>query len=229
MTSARIDTDAYHAELYNNHELFEPGTWLAKPDANVLKIGNNLLGLTGIRILDLGAGVGRNAIPLAKLLRERGVSIDCVDVLDTAIAKLTQYSAKYRVADNITPVLGDVSTYSILPEQFDFILAESVLEHCADMRAVITRIQCGTKKDGFNCLSITTDLEEVDILTDKKLSSSVLTNLSSAECELMLREIYCEWSIQKLDFSPYQEIQQQQGASILRTAKFCFLIASRRL
>jgi tellurite methyltransferase len=149
MPTQPIDTTIYHHELYSNHELFESGTWLATPDANVLSIGNDLLGLAEMRILDLGAGVGRNAIPLAKLLKDRGVLIDCVDVLNTAIVKLAQYAVKYGVVDSINPVLADVSTYLVLPEQFDFILAESVLEHCTDMRAIIKRVQQGTKKGGL--------------------------------------------------------------------------------
>jgi 2-polyprenyl-3-methyl-5-hydroxy-6-metoxy-1,4-benzoquinol methylase len=229
MSSAQAYTDEYHREFYKVNSLFEPGSWLEKPDANIIEIGNSFLGQAPIRVLDLGAGVGRNAIPLAKLLKDQKISIDCVDILDIAIDKLTLNAHTFGVTQSINPILADVSTYSIPTEQFDLILAESVVEHCLDMQAVLLSIQTGTKIGGFNCLSITTDLEETDISTGAKLEPSIQTNLSAIDCEALIRHLYSNWKVKKLTFSPYEEIQTRQEVAILRKAKFLFLVAERRL
>src|SRR5258706_621269 len=102
----------YHEELYSNHELFEPGTWLFKPAAYALKSFELIPERKNIRALDLGGGVGRHSIPLAKRFGSTA-EIVCVDLLDSAIARLVANTKDQGVGDNITGIVSDVETFDL--------------------------------------------------------------------------------------------------------------------
>ena len=72
-----------HTAAYENLTLYAPGSWLSKP----VKALEALLPLyesrAGLRVLDLGSGVGRNAIACARRLP--GSAVECVDILPLAI------------------------------------------------------------------------------------------------------------------------------------------------
>ena len=65
-----------HTAAYESLELYAPGSWLSKP----VRALESLLPLyensRGLRCLDLGSGVGRNAIACARRLPESRV--ECV-------------------------------------------------------------------------------------------------------------------------------------------------------
>lgn len=55
MTASRQETIRYHREFFASHELYENGTWLAKPDHEVLDLVPILKSKSNLEILDLGA------------------------------------------------------------------------------------------------------------------------------------------------------------------------------
>ena len=91
---------ASHTEAYTNHELYTPGSWLAKPVKTVLELLPLFDGYTTFRGLDLGCGVGRNCIAAAQYLNHIPCQVDCVDILELAIEKLREN------AENDAPVLS---------------------------------------------------------------------------------------------------------------------------
>lgn len=52
-----------HIKTYTENKLYSAGGWLSKPIRTVLDIIPLFEGYEELRILDLGAGVGRNCIP----------------------------------------------------------------------------------------------------------------------------------------------------------------------
>ena len=76
-----------HTQAYANHSLFSPGSWLAKPVKTVLELLPLFEGYTQFAALDLGSGVGRNCIPVAQHFSGIPCRVDCVDILELAVAK----------------------------------------------------------------------------------------------------------------------------------------------
>jgi len=186
MSAAQEESDRYHREYYSSHQLFEPGTWIEKPNSALLEIGDLLRDRPEVTILDLGSGVGRNAIPMAQILSNTVATIDCVDIVDIAIDKLKEAATYYKVAHIIKPFVANVAEFSVAAATYDLVMAMSVLEHAAgpdQFRPIMERVQTGTKVDGFNCLSITTNLRETHCESGESLTPLIANPISSEACE----------------------------------------------
>ena len=72
-----------HIAAYERLELYAPGSWLSKPVKALEPLLELYENREGLRVLDLGSGVGRNAIACAKKLPDSVV--ECVDILPVAI------------------------------------------------------------------------------------------------------------------------------------------------
>jgi 2-polyprenyl-3-methyl-5-hydroxy-6-metoxy-1,4-benzoquinol methylase len=230
MNASQEESDRYHREYYCAHELFQPGTWIEKPNSALMAIGEKLTGRQKVTVLDLGSGVGRNAIPCAQLLSRTTTTIDCVDILDVAIEKLKDNASRYQVAHIINPILGSVAEFFISPAKYDLVMAMSVLEHAVQsdqFEAMIKRIQAGTKVEGFNCLSIATNLSEKECATGKSITPYINTAISSQGCEALLRDLYQDWEIQKLDFSNFSQRLQREQQVVDWSADYCLFVAKR--
>src|SRR5690625_2755781 len=92
-----------------------------------------------IRVLDLGSGVGRNSIPIAKEISHNNGKVVCVDMLSSAIDKLRQYSKEYEVENEIKLEKADIGNYQIKSNEYDYIVAVSSIEHVAseDRKSVV--------------------------------------------------------------------------------------------
>lgn len=53
------------------------------------------------------------------------------------------------------------------------------------------------------------------------------TAISSDECEALLRDSYCQWEIQKLDFSRFSQRLLRGTQQIGWSANYCLLVARR--
>jgi 2-polyprenyl-3-methyl-5-hydroxy-6-metoxy-1,4-benzoquinol methylase len=112
MTGSKKATRDYHQNLYSQHELFENGSWLEKNDELLLDIvKKNFANKDGVRILDIGSGVGRNAIPIAQVIAPNNGLVTCIDFLDIAIEKLKTNAKKYGVAGVIEAINQDLEDY----------------------------------------------------------------------------------------------------------------------
>ena len=86
---SRTKEMSYHHHFYEEHELFQPGSWLSKPAPGVID-QLEYVSEDAPQVLDLGCGVGRNAIPIAQYIKNGGGHITGVDLLPVAIEKLKE-------------------------------------------------------------------------------------------------------------------------------------------
>ena len=216
MNKAQRATQEYHKEFFKTAKLFEKGTWIAESEPDLLKIVEECFGKKkNVRILDLGCGVGRNAIPIAKIIGPNGGKVTCVDVLDIAIEKLRENSEKYGVSNHIESEVAEVEKFPIKIDYFDLILSFSVLEHGVSSEEsffkVIRNIKDGTKKGGLNYLGITTNLEELDAKTLEKLPKDIVYDASFEKAKSDLENIYRDWEVLSTEKSFYREEYVKNG------------------
>lgn len=160
------------------------------------------------KVLDIGCGVGRNAIAVARELKLNGVIVDCYDVLDSAIAMLHEYAEKFGVRENIAGQCVDMDAIKIEPAYYDAILAVSVLEHSSSIEGVerlLSEIVSGTRKGGANRLTISTDRRVTACDTGEPIDTRVETPMTSEQVSEMLQRFYKGWHIDRLSLVPYKE------------------------
>ncbi|MBY0358617.1 MAG: class I SAM-dependent methyltransferase [Candidatus Obscuribacterales bacterium] len=215
---ARQETIKYHEEYYGKHALFEKGCWLEKPDQITLELADRLLSQQEISVLDLGCGVGRNAIPLAKKLSGCQVCVTGVDFLQIAVDKLLSNAETNQVAQIVKGVQSDFESFVIEEKTYDLILAISVLEHSSSYEAILAildKIIAGTKNGGFNRLEFTTNRNVKDNKTGETIETYVETPLQSETLISMLKDKYHSWKIEHLELTPYEEVFVRDGREIL--------------
>jgi len=213
---ARDETIRYHESYYSSHKLFEEG-WLQKPDEEVHRLVSFLSGRSNINVLDIGCGVGRNAIPIAKELKLNGVRVDCYDVLDSAIELLHGYAEQFDVAGSIFGKCIDMDSIEIEPESYDAILSVSVLEHSSSIAGVerlLRQIVNGTKPGGANRLTISTDRYVTACDTGEVIDTRVETPMSKEQVTEMLRNYYDGWLVDRLSLVPYKEDLEYGGRMV---------------
>ncbi|TXK85758.1 bifunctional 2-polyprenyl-6-hydroxyphenol methylase/3-demethylubiquinol 3-O-methyltransferase UbiG [Paenibacillus sp. N3.4] len=227
----RQEEKKYHEHCYDNYKLFEEGSWLHKPVKTVLDLMTYFDGRENVTVLDLGSGVGRNSIPIAKKIKERNGKVYCVDLLDSALSKLHRYSQELGVADVIVTEELDIGEYVIKPNYFDYIVAVSSLEHVQSesiLVEVITNMARGTKDKGLNCIIINTNVEEIDIESNEKIEPLLEIDMSTEHCMSILNRIYAGWSevtvlVKQLKF----EIVRNERPTLLKSD--CVSFAVRKL
>ncbi len=112
LQTIRHEEKKYHDSCYDNYKLFEPGTWLHRPVRTVLDLLSQFEDYERLDVLDLGSGIGRNSIPIAEFMKDgRGGQVVCVDFLESALGKLSEYAEQYEVSAFIEPVLSDIDHY----------------------------------------------------------------------------------------------------------------------
>ncbi|MCI1943996.1 class I SAM-dependent methyltransferase [Clostridium luticellarii] len=183
-----------HKVTYENHELYDKGSWLSRPLKTVMDILPYFKKYDReIRILDLGCGVGRNAIAAARSIRCR---IDCVDLLPAALKHLKSNARYYQVSSKINPILSSVDSYQIEKEKYDCILAISVLEHLGSRDTLLLKlhqIREGLTQGGVFILTMNTDIIEVTsdgVQVDPMFEINLKTEEAAKCCENMFHSGY---------------------------------------
>ncbi|MFA6208829.1 MAG: class I SAM-dependent methyltransferase [Candidatus Obscuribacterales bacterium] len=219
---AREETLQYHKAYYSRFKLFEKDSWLENPDQPLMRLLDYLDGQ--IKILDLGCGVGRNAIPMAQALQEskKNATITCVDVLAESIDLLKEYATTYKVEEIIDPVLSDNDQFVIEPNTYDLIAGISTLEHCQGKNKVaqlMAAIAKGTKSGGFVRIEMTTNRRVIDTTTNLPVPTFVETPLDGEEVQEMLqaKDTFAGWNIISLTIDPYEEELAKED----RTVHWC--------
>ena len=185
-----------HTAAYESLTLYAPGSWLSKP----VKALEALLPLyadrEGLRVLDLGSGVGRNAIACALALK--GAQVTCVDILPMAIEKLMENAETFGVDRQIQGIAAPVDGYPVDQEGFDLILAGSVLEHL-DSRASTLRtlgsICRGIRPGGAVMIVMNTGVQEWDVRTGEKLDPQFEVNLPPEEARSLFDQTFRSWEV----------------------------------
>jgi tellurite methyltransferase len=116
----------------------------------VLELVNSLP--PGSRVLDLGCGAGRNALPLARA----GMEVTAVDVSSAACGRLVQLAE--RAGLRLQVLAQDISRFAFLGS-YDVVIAHGVL-HLLEPKAqkvVIERMRAHTNFGGANVIAVFTD------------------------------------------------------------------------
>lgn len=209
----------YHDECYENNIVFKPGSWLHKPVKTIIHLMSNFDDKPEVTVLDLGSGVGRNSIPIAEMLKQKKGKVICVDLLESAISKLVEYSSHYDVKDKICPVLSDISNYSIPIESFDLIFSISAIEHLKseiEFDNILGSMIGGTKDRGINCIIISTNVRKT-LIDSGELVEPMYELLFDTEYLIRKFEsVYSGWEVLKHTVKPY-------GVEISRDEEKIFL------
>lgn len=188
-----------HIEVYSTAKLFESGSWLQKPVKTVTDLFGHFNDYEKINVLDLGCGVGRNCIPIAKEFKNK-CTVDCVDILDFAIEELNKNSVEYGVESEINGIVSSIDDFSIKSDYYDLIIAVSALEHIDSVESFknkLNEIGNGTRKNGIVCLIINSEVTEINKENGEELIPQFEVNLKTAELIDLLKETFDGWEIIK--------------------------------
>lgn len=189
-----------HTSAYTRHQLFASGSWLAKPVKTVMDLLPLFAGCSAFRALDLGCGIGRNSIPVARAFSAVPCRVDCVDILPLAIEKLEENARQYGVSDAIRGTVSSIDSYPIPADAYDLILAVSALEH-ADSKVSFVRklvqIRDGIRTGGIICLIVNTGVRERDQATGRELPPQFEVNLQTGEMQGIIERIFAGWQTVK--------------------------------
>ena len=189
-----------HTQAYSNHSLFSPGSWLAKPVMTVMDLLPLFEGYTDFRVLDLGSGVGRNCIPVAQHFSGIPCRVDCVDILELAVAKLNDNAQQYGVADHIQGIVSAIDDYEITADSYDLIMVISALEHIASESAFekkLAEIRDGLRHGGIACLIVNSGVIEHDKATGQELLPQFEVNLPTSQMQDFLEKTFAGWQVIK--------------------------------
>lgn len=216
-----------HEKAYGTNGLYQPGSWLAKPVKTVLELLPLLAGRENFRALDLGCGVGRNAIPVAKALGQ----VDCVDILPGAIKKLEENAAEYGLTGAIRGFVAGIDEFPVEPGGYDLILAVSALEHMdseASLRKKLEEIRAGLRPGAIFCLVMNTAVRERDKDTGEELAPQFEINLPTAQLQAALTHIFTGWEVLKTTVVHQKyDIPRETAVSFLETDVVSFAVQKK--
>ena len=185
-----------HTAAYESLTLYAPGSWLSKPIRALEALLPLYAESEGLRVLDLGSGVGRNAIACARALKNAQVT--CVDILPMAIEKLLENAESFGVSGQIVGISAPVDGFFIEPEGFDLILAGSVLEHLDSKSSTLKTldaIQRGIRPGGGVMIVMNTGVREWDAETGETLDPQFEVNLPPQKVRGLLADTFRGWEV----------------------------------
>ena len=217
-----------HTQAYTSHSLFSPGSWLAKPVKTVMDLLPLFEGYTNFRALDLGSGVGRNCIPMAQRFSGIPCRVDCVDILEFAIAKLNENALQYGVADCVQGIVSSIDDYEIDADSYDLILAVSALEHIASKSAFekkLAEIRDGLRHGGIACLIVNSGVIEHDKATGQELLPQFEVNLPTSQMQNLLENTFAGWQVIKHTIVHQKyDIPRENGIADLETDVITYVV-----
>jgi len=96
-----------------------------------------------------------------------------------------------------------------------------------DVHFVLEQMKSGTRLNGYNYISVSTDISEVEIDSNKKLPVDIELPFTITEAESMLLETYENWRILKLKKKPYKEIYTRDNKKVLWRTTFLSLVVQK--
>ncbi|CAM4024757.1 class I SAM-dependent methyltransferase [Alkalicoccus chagannorensis] len=201
----RKEEKQYHEFCYDKYDLYEEGSWLKKPAPVIEDHLAFICKREKPQILDLGAGVGRNSIPMAKAAKDAGGRVQAVDFLASAMEKLRGYREDYNVADVLECVESDIADVDMPENGYDLIVAISSIEHVDNLQTfekILDRMRLGTKPGGRVIIIANSDIEEYDWHTREKREPLLEVHLSTKNLHEQLMKAFDGWNIQREDVKP---------------------------
>jgi len=150
--------------------------------------------------LDLGSGVGRNSIAIAKQFQGIPCRVDCVDILELAIEKLMENAKRFGVEECIHGIVSPIEEFEIVPDTYDLILAVSALEHIDSKESFVKKLEEmreGIKPHGVVCLVVNSEVREKNKETGEELFPQFEVNLPTEELQKLLQKTFMGWEVLK--------------------------------
>lgn len=128
------------------------------------------LSLKGKRVVDMGCGSG----VLARLLRDRGATVDALDISSLALKKL-----KEEDIHNINPIQDCLPTTKLKDDTYDLVICTEVVGYLntLECRLLMSELSRVMKPDGYLCFSTA-----LDVYTDDPIDH--LSLLAETEFEI---------------------------------------------
>ncbi|OAB42095.1 class I SAM-dependent methyltransferase [Paenibacillus antarcticus] len=230
VASIRSEEKKYHDFCYDNYNLFEPGSWLHRPVKTVIDLLEDYKDQEYLCVLDLGAGIGRNSIPIAESLKNGNGKVVCVDLLESAIDKLRFYSQKCGVEQLIETRLSDIEQFNIEHEEYDVIIAVSALEHVNSERALERKLRemtVGTKSNGSNCIIIGSNIKETNLENGQELDPMFEVNMSTERMLELLDHQYIGWEV-KNRFVKQLEYEIDRNGQPVKLTTDCITFVAKK-
>lgn len=231
VANIRAAEKKYHDFCYDNYSLFEPGSWLHKPVKTVINLLEGYKNKEYVSVLDLGSGIGRNSIPIAESMKNRNGKVICVDLLESALEKLLDYSKNFGVEQFIVPKLSDIEHFIIDQEEYDIIVAVSALEHVSSesvLERKLTEMSLGTKPDGANCIIIGSNIKEINLESGLELDPMFEVNITTERMLELLDYCYASWEVEKRFVKPLEYEIERNGQLVKLTTDCITYIAKKR-
>ena len=235
----RTEEKIYHDYCYEHYQLFEEGSWLHKPVRTVLDGLEQFVDYEALHVLDLGAGIGRNSIPIAQFMQRQYVKeghqpigyVDCVDLLPSAIDQLEMNSKKYGVEELIRGHLSDIEGFSIAPLTYDYIVSVSALEHVRSVQHLeskLTEMVAGTKENGVNCIIISSNIRELLVEENIEIDPMFELNLTTEHMLELLDSHYEGWEVERRLVKSLQYSIQRQDKPV-QLSSDCITYVAKKL
>ena len=218
-----------HTAAYESLELYAPGSWLSKPVRALEALLPLYEDRVGLRVLDLGCGVGRNAVACAKRLPES--MVECVDILPVAIEKLMENAEKLGVSRNIRGITAPVDSFAVEHNGYDLSLAASVLEHLDSEDSAACKmhqIAKGIRPGGAVLIVMNTGVREWDTATGERLEAQFEVNLPSQQVREWLKAYFRGWEI-LWDTLVHQEYDVPRGDRRVTISSEVVTFTARRI
>ncbi|MEM1009333.1 MAG: methyltransferase domain-containing protein [Myxococcota bacterium] len=103
----------------------------------------------GIRILDIGSGLGGPAFLFARLYDAKVVGVD----LSTEMVEIAQERLQQRAESRVTFVAGDIAEVPLELSSFDWVWSRDCFLHIPDKRGVLARSLALLKPGGSLCVT----------------------------------------------------------------------------
>lgn len=221
-----------HIKAYTKSPPYEGTGWLSRPVRTVLEMLPLFEGAESLRVLDLGAGVGRNCLPFAVKYRDIPCRIDCVDILELASRLLEENAKKYGVGSQIRAVTSPIEDFLIRTNEYDLIMAVSALEHVESRKvfwAKVREIREGIREGGAVCLVVNSNVTEADKATGEALPPQFEVNLRTDELRAGLDALFSGWRVLKYAVSRQKyHIPSSDRVSALTSDVVTFAAARER-
>lgn len=216
-----------HIKMYESGTLYEDGSWLNKPIKTVLDQFPYFDGHRQLHVLDLGCGIGRNCIAIARYFHHIPCVIDCVDILEIAIEKLRENADKYSISENICGIVKEIEDFQIPENHYDWIIAVSSLEHVDCKDTFIRKLQeigKGVRENGIACLVMNSNVMEFEKESGNPLPPQFEVNLPTDEVQMLLQTVFSEWEVLKsIVKKQYYEIPRETCTAELHTDVVTFV------
>ncbi|MBQ7863169.1 MAG: class I SAM-dependent methyltransferase [Lachnospiraceae bacterium] len=220
-----------YMDFYSEKELYKEGSWLQKPIQTVTELFPLFEGCEKFRALDLGCGVGRNAIAIAKQFQDVPCRIDCVDILKFAMEKLVENAEQFGVEEAIWGFGCPMEEFEIIPNVYDLILAVSALEHINSKESFVKKLEEmreSIKPQGVVCLVVNSKVREKNKETGEELFPQFEVNLPTQELQEILHRIFAGWEVLKSTVREQQyDIPREECISELSTNVVTYVARKR--